>query len=82
MVQAVCCTHCQSVGLKRYMRSGLPRLGLLLLCLFIVPGVVYFAWHFLSGHWGCSTCGSRKVVPLIESDMFRIRTLKVEQGLA
>lgn len=66
MNQAVCCTRCQSVGLDRYVRSGSVRLGILLLLLFVVPGVLYFAWYFLEGHWGCSTCGSRHVVPLVE----------------
>jgi hypothetical protein len=66
MVKAVCCTRCQSVGLQRYIRSGSVRLGLFLLLLFIVPGVIYFLWYLFEGHWGCSTCGSRKVVPIID----------------
>lgn len=64
MERAVCCTRCQSIGLERYLRSGSVRLGLLLLLFFVVPGLLYFAWYFLEGHWGCSTCGSPKVVPI------------------
>lgn len=66
MVKAVCCTRCQSVGLQRYIRSGSVRLGLFLLLLFVVPGVIYFLWYLGEGHWGCSTCGSRKVVPIVD----------------
>ncbi|HUX44226.1 MAG TPA: hypothetical protein VMV57_05705 [Terracidiphilus sp.] len=64
MDEAICCTSCQAVGLKHYMRSGSVRTGLLLLAVFVVPGVLYFAWYLLAGHWGCATCGSRAVVPL------------------
>lgn len=72
MYQAVCCTRCQSVGLKTYERSGNPRMGVLLLFFFVVPGVLYLLWHYTSGHWGCNTCGSRKVVPLVEPEKFHI----------
>ena len=72
VIEAVCCTSCQSIGLKRYMHSGSVRKGLFLLLLFIVPGVLYFLWYFLEGHWGCSTCGSRKVVPIIDPDTMTI----------
>ncbi len=72
MSEAVCCTHCQSIGLKRYMRSGSAKKGLLLLALFIVPGVLYFIWYFLEGHWGCSSCGSRHVVPIVDPDTLSI----------
>ena len=72
MSEAVCCTHCQSIGLKRYMRSGSAKKGLLLLALFIVPGVFYFIWYFLEGHWGCSSCGSRHVVPIVDPDTISI----------
>jgi hypothetical protein len=70
--EAVCCTLCQSIGLKRYVRSGSVKKGLLLLALFIVPGVLYFLWLFLEGHWGCSTCGSRKVVPIVDPDTITV----------
>jgi hypothetical protein len=75
MEEAVCCTKCQSVGLARYVKSGSLRKGLFLLCLFVIPGVVYFAWHLCAGHWGCSTCGSRLVVPMEDPDML------LEKGL-
>lgn len=70
--EAVCCTECQSIGLKRYMHSGSVRKGLFLLLLFIVPGVLYFLWYVLEGHWGCSSCGSRRVVPIIDPDTIAI----------
>jgi hypothetical protein len=70
--QAVCCTRCQSVGLKRHMHSGSVKKGLLLLLLFIVPGVLYFLWYLIEGHWGCSTCGSREVVPIVDPDTISI----------
>lgn len=82
MYEAVCCTRCQSVGLKTYVRSGSPRVGVLLLCLFIVPGLLYFLWHFASGHWGCCTCGSRDVVPLLEREKFHVHALTAEERLA
>jgi hypothetical protein len=85
MPEAVCCTHCQSVGLKRYTRSGSAKKGLLLLFLFVVPGVLYFTWYLLEGHWGCSTCGSRRVVPIINPDEFKpidVNSLSPEGKLA
>jgi hypothetical protein len=82
MRKAVCCTRCQSVGLITYMRNGSPRVGLLLLCLFVVPGVLYFLGYFLSGHWGCNTCGSREVVPLLERESFQVRRMQAEERLA
>lgn len=63
--EAVVCTRCQSVGLEQYMYSGSLRTGLLLLAVLVIPGVLYFIWYFLEGHWGCSTCGSRNVEPLM-----------------
>lgn len=79
MQEAVCCTRCQSVGLTRYVRNGSVRMGLLLLCLLIVPGVVYFVWYFATGHWGCSTCGSSQVTPLLEREKFHVHALKAEE---
>ena len=66
MSRAVCCTECQSVGLDRYINGASLKLGLLLLLLFIVPGVLYFAWFLVRSHRGCSTCGSRYLVPLVK----------------
>ncbi|HEU5351982.1 MAG TPA: hypothetical protein VFU55_10330 [Terracidiphilus sp.] len=63
--EAVVCTRCQSVGLERYVYSGSVRTGLLLLAVLVIPGVLYFIWYFLEGHWGCSSCGSRAVEPLM-----------------
>jgi len=63
--EAVVCTRCQAVGLEEYMYSGSIRTGLLLLAILVVPGLLYFLWYFLEGHWGCSTCGSRAVEPLM-----------------
>ena len=80
MNQAVYCTHCHSVGLKQYVHTGSVRTGLLLLGLLIVPGLVYFAWYFLEGHWGCSTCGTRDVVPMI--DPARVVEVAVEEHFA
>jgi hypothetical protein len=82
MHQAVCCTRCQSVGLKTYVRSGNPRMGMLLLFFFVVPGVLYFLWYLASGHWGCNTCGSRKVVPMLEQEKFCMPPFTPERRLA
>lgn len=79
MVKAVCCTECQSVGLIRFVHSGSVKLGLMLLCLFVVPGVAYFLWYLCEGHWGCSTCGSREVVPIQDPDVLRANGLLPEQ---
>ena len=68
MARAVCCERCQSIGLERYLNIGSVRLGLLLLCLFVVPGVFYFLWYACVGYWGCSTCGSRRVVPIFDPE--------------
>ncbi|HZB89710.1 MAG TPA: hypothetical protein VE291_13710 [Terracidiphilus sp.] len=53
------------------MLSGSARRGLKLLCLFVVPGVLYFLWHLCAAHWGCSTCGSRQVVKIDDPDVLR-----------
>ena len=66
--EAVCCTRCQSIGLKRYMHSGNFKKGIFLLLFLVVPGVLYLLWYFLEGHWGCSTCGSRQVVPIVDPE--------------
>ncbi|HEU5457707.1 MAG TPA: hypothetical protein VFU68_03735 [Terracidiphilus sp.] len=63
--RAVVCTRCQAVGLEQYVHSGSTRTGMLLFAVLILPGLFYFLWYFLEGHWGCSTCGSRKVEPLM-----------------
>jgi len=68
MQKAVCCTRCQSIGMERYLRNGSVHLGVLLLAVFIVPGVLYLLWHLSTGHWGCSTCGSRAIVPIEDFD--------------
>jgi len=67
------------------MHSGSVKKGLLLLLLFVVPGVLYLIWYLLEGHWGCSTCGSRKVVPIMDPDEFRAmhaESLRPEGNLA
>lgn len=68
MEKAVCCTRCQSIGLEKYIRSGSVRMGILLLFFFVVPGVLYLLWHLGTGNWGCSTCGSRAIVPIEDFD--------------
>jgi hypothetical protein len=54
--------------------------GLLLLLLFVVPGVIYFLWYLGEGHWGCSTCGSRKVVPIIDPVPTYNATSQIQQS--
>jgi hypothetical protein len=85
MMKAVCCTRCQSVGLESYIHSGSVRKGLLLLSLFIVPGVLYFLWYLIEGHKGCSTCGSRRIVPIEDPDTMKAgysNPMKVVQGFS
>jgi hypothetical protein len=55
------------------MHSGTVKKGLFLCLFLLVPGVLYFMWYFLEGHWGCSTCGSRQVVPIVDPETITLQ---------
>jgi hypothetical protein len=64
MEKPVYCTRCGTVGRQKFFKRGSVLTGLLLLALFIVPGVIYLIWYLFEGYWGCSACRAREIISI------------------
>lgn len=58
------CTRCGNVAEPTQFGRGSNVVCLLLLLVFIVPGIIYLIWMNSTDYWGCPTCGAREIVPL------------------
>ncbi len=58
------CTRCQVVDRPRAEMPGSGCVLVALLCLLVVPGLIYLAWMLSTrGEWKCPHCGSTELVP-------------------
>jgi hypothetical protein len=64
LLYPVYCKRCGTVGEQEFYRKGSLLLGVVLLCCFILPGILYFIWYFGAGYWGCPRCQAEEIVPV------------------
>jgi hypothetical protein len=58
------CPRCGDTGKPKKVTKGSTLIELLLLCCFLLPGVIYGVWRVSSRSEVCGTCGSDVMVPL------------------
>lgn len=58
------CTRCGAVEERMFYARGSWLVCIFLCCLFLIPGIFYFAWMRSTEHYGCQKCGSPDIVPL------------------
>lgn len=58
------CQQCGSSGYPHVVTPGSWVITLLLLCLAIIPGLIYSIWRGSARYRVCAVCGSRQVVPV------------------
>ena len=51
------CTTCGWQGTPKKKEKGSILIALILLCLFIIPGVIYIIWSISTEHNTCPKCG-------------------------
>ena len=54
----IICRNCGHVGEPEQSNRGHVLISLLLLCLFIIPGIIYIVWRRSDPHLRCERCGS------------------------
>ena len=63
MAEPMLCTQCGTVAAPRRVTPGSGWITLVLLCFFIVPGLIYWIWRHTSTYAACANCGSKNVIP-------------------
>jgi hypothetical protein len=63
MAESMLCTQCGSVTSPRRVMPGSILITVVLICFFVVPGIVYWLWRHTSTYLVCGKCGSRSIVP-------------------
>jgi hypothetical protein len=58
------CTRCDAVEERMFYARGSWLAFIVLCCLFLIPGIIYFVWMRSTEHFGCQKCGSPDIVPL------------------
>jgi hypothetical protein len=58
------CANCGTIAPPERMGKGSILVALLLLCLFIVPGLIYLIWWQMSKEWRCPKCFAPHMLPL------------------
>ena len=58
------CTTCGHVGEEITKGRGSVILALVLLCFFLVPGIIYILWCAVSRYDACAKCGATTLVPM------------------
>ena len=58
------CADCGHIGASRVYDSGNDVTQILLVLLFVIPGVFYALWRRSMRYGGCRLCKSRRVMPL------------------
>lgn len=64
----VACRVCGSLESPKVTKPGGDRLQILLLCCFVVPGIVYAIWRKSGEKLVCNLCGSEQVDPAGPAD--------------
>lgn len=61
----VLCTNCGYTGPTQKIVPGSNLVGCFLICLFVVPGLIYAVWQQINSGPGCPQCKRRDaVIPL------------------
>jgi hypothetical protein len=57
------CLNCGSVGPSKEYTPGDFLIMVVLLLLFVLPGLIYWAWRLTGRYWGCAKCRSKRIIP-------------------
>jgi hypothetical protein len=57
------CLTCGTLAVPAKKTKGSVLVGLILLCFFFVPGLIYFVWKASSKYTACPKCDGRTLVP-------------------
>ena len=57
------CPSCGFDGKPKEITPGSLGVGILLLFLFVLPGLIYGIWQHAGRYYGCANCGSRNIIP-------------------
>ncbi len=57
------CRTCGNVGTPRQTLKGHWLISFILLCLYVVPGLIYMIWRRTGIKPACTVCGSEQLVP-------------------
>ncbi len=57
------CTSCAYVGETKAISKGSVKTGIILWFFFLIPGLIYSIWRFLSRHEVCPICGQATIIP-------------------
>ena len=57
------CTSCAYVGETKTISKGSVNTGIILWFFFLIPGLVYSIWRFLSRHEVCPICDQATIIP-------------------
>lgn len=66
--------YCRDCGfVSEYERKGRGSLwvALLLLCFFVIPGVIYIVWNLATKYRVCGECGSSAIIPVASPEARR-----------
>lgn len=58
------CRACGHRGVPESGKGGSAWILLILLMLYIIPGVIYWLWRRGTGYKSCPACGSKEVIPV------------------
>lgn len=70
------CANCGNIG-KGTVRGSLA-ITLLLLCFFIVPGIIYELWREGGGRKKCKSCGAFGMIPVDSPNAKKLMAEKQE----
>lgn len=57
------CTSCGYVGYPKKEKRGSILISIVLWIFFIVPGLIYSIWRFVSKYDVCPQCKSKNIIP-------------------
>jgi flagellar basal body-associated protein FliL len=62
--QRLVCLSCGFIGYPESKKMGTVLITIVLLCFFILPGLIYMLWRGSSRHNVCPSCGATNLVPI------------------
>lgn len=76
-MKMIICRNCGHEGAAERELKGHFLITLILLLLYIIPGIIYMVWRRTGLHDSCAKCGSQNVVPLGSDEALKIAATKV-----
>lgn len=61
---AMFCQSCGAQGEPKKFTPGSIAIEIVLWLFFIIPGLIYSIWRLTARYSGCSSCGSKNIIPI------------------